>query len=274
MVRQAIADHPAFDGYRQSIKVYTKGSYANNTNVKNDSDVDIVVECNHAYYYDYEPGVERPVPGLVSYGGPWTSEVWRTEVEAALINAFGAGDVDTSGRVAIPIAERLGSRPSIDVVPSFKFKLYRDTNHLLTPHEGSTVRPATGTPVINWPHHQLGNGRARNIATGQRYKNYVRALKNAENALVSAGTIAEPMPSYLMEGLIWNASDTALKHGTLDEGFRATLLHLAVGLNDSAVHQNWYEPNKIKPLFHPERKWTLTDARTIVLRTWEYLGYA
>ena len=39
MVIAAIDAHPAFDGYRSSIKVYAKGSYANKTNVRADSDV-------------------------------------------------------------------------------------------------------------------------------------------------------------------------------------------------------------------------------------------
>ncbi len=44
MVREAIDEHAAFDDCRLS--VYAKGSYANNTNVKTDSDVDISVQCH------------------------------------------------------------------------------------------------------------------------------------------------------------------------------------------------------------------------------------
>jgi len=51
MIREAIDEHEAFDGYRSSFSVYAKGSYANNTNVKSDSDVDIVVECSDACYW-------------------------------------------------------------------------------------------------------------------------------------------------------------------------------------------------------------------------------
>lgn len=39
MIREAINAHDAFKGSAYSI--YAKGSYANNTNVKSDSDVDI-----------------------------------------------------------------------------------------------------------------------------------------------------------------------------------------------------------------------------------------
>jgi tRNA nucleotidyltransferase (CCA-adding enzyme) len=40
MIRQAIDSHAAFSNC--SLKVYAKGSYANNTNVRSDSDVDIL----------------------------------------------------------------------------------------------------------------------------------------------------------------------------------------------------------------------------------------
>lgn len=65
MIRDAVTAHPAFEGY--DIEVYTKGSYANKTNVRADSDVDIAVQCHEAIYSDEaEPGV-KPASG--SYTG-------------------------------------------------------------------------------------------------------------------------------------------------------------------------------------------------------------
>jgi len=50
MIRQAIDAHAPFNNC--SLKVFTKGSYANNTNVRLDSDVDIAVECKDVLYWD------------------------------------------------------------------------------------------------------------------------------------------------------------------------------------------------------------------------------
>ena len=50
MIRQAIDSHAAFNNC--SLKVYAKGSYANNTNVRSDSDVDIAVECTDVQYWE------------------------------------------------------------------------------------------------------------------------------------------------------------------------------------------------------------------------------
>lgn len=50
MIREAIDAHTPFKDC--SLKVYAKGSYANNTNVRADSDVDIAVECTEVEYWE------------------------------------------------------------------------------------------------------------------------------------------------------------------------------------------------------------------------------
>jgi hypothetical protein len=150
-----------------------------------------------ACFYDYGLGVLRPALSLSPYAGIWTPAVWRAEVVTALVNYFGRSDVDASGNVAIEIAETAGSRPSTDVVPSFDYRLYWNSERS-TASEGSTVYTKSGQQIVNWPQQQLENGKTKNVATGWRYKYYVRALKNAENYLFAEKAIAA-QPSYLME---------------------------------------------------------------------------
>ena len=269
MVRKAIDAHPAFAG--TSIRVYAKGSYPNGTNVRLDSDVDVVVENRDCCYYDCLSGSGRPA-GLADYTGHWTPQSWRQEVTNAIVASFGAGEVDTSGSVALAIAEKPGSRPSADVVPSFLYYQYNRPEDR-SPHQGTKVFKAGGGHIVNWPDQQFVQGRAKNVSTGQRYKNYVRALKNAENHLVSQAAITAK-PSYLMECLVWNVPDATLKTGTLDNGFRATLVWLWAHLNDQYVYEDWEEPNRLKYLFAGGQKWSLADARDVVLQTWGLLGYS
>lgn len=270
--RMVIAAVKAHDPLKTAnLYVYAKGSYANNTNVRRDSDVDIVVECQACYYYDYMPGQEPATPLSTPYQGEWSSSRLRGEVTAALNNAFGSSGVNSSGKIALVVAPVPGSRPSIDVVPSFDYYLYNDPKRASS-RRGSCVLPKTGSRIVNWPDQQLANGRDKNQRTGQRYKRYVRALKNAENVLVRAGTI-RAKPSYLMECLVWNVADSTLKSGTLDSGFRSTLVELWQGLKDDGNYNDWTEPNDIKYLFRTGQKWSLSDAREVVLKTWQYLDY-
>jgi len=271
MVRDAVEAHPTFDGVDKII--YAKGSYPNNTNVAKDSDVDIVVELRECSYYNYAPGVIPPATSpLGKYQGEWTPTRWRAEIVKALTNAFGADAIDTSGKLAINIREVSVSRPSTDVVPSFLYYRYEDAARL-NKRLGSCVWSTHGAKVVNWPDQQLTNGRTKNTATGQRYKNYVRALKNAENTLVNAGSIAEP-PSYFMECLVYNVPNLTLGQSSLDGGFRETLRWLYLRLADGSAYTEWVEPNSCRWLFKGTPKWSVDDAKTLVLSTWNYLDYA
>lgn len=62
MVRDAIG----IDGKLQSygINVFCQGSYANNTNIKLDSDIDINVNLTDAFYFDLPIGTKREDFGL------------------------------------------------------------------------------------------------------------------------------------------------------------------------------------------------------------------
>lgn len=269
MVTDAVKAHQPLKTARLS--VYAKGSYANNTNVRRDSDVDIVVECQDCVYFDYFPGQDPDVPSGSAYTGIWTPALLRAEVTTAITKAFGSSSVDATGNIALTVAAVAGSRPSIDVVPSFDYMRYEDSQRAVS-HRGSCVFPKSGSKIVNWPDQQLVNGRAKNQRTGSRYKNYVRALKNAENKLAKSGTI-ESQPSYLMECLVWNVSDSTLKSGTLDEGFRATLVELWKGMDDGGNWNDWGEPNELKYVFRGSQKWSRSDARQLVLETWKYLEY-
>jgi len=271
MVREAIDAHAAFDGHRGSIRVYTKGSYRNNTNVRADSDVDVVVENTACSYFDHGPGVTAPPVGSVSpYSGPWTPTVWRAEVASALRSKFGA-EVDTSGKVAIYVPPVVGSRPSVDVVPSFTFHRYWDTSHTLK-SVGCCVFDTNNKQIVNWPQQQLDNGIAKNTATGQRYKNFVRALKNAENVLTEAEVI-KPLPSYYMECLVYNVPNEYLVPPGLSSGFRSTLAFLFNSLRSDAAVSDWLEPNEHKYLFRGGQKWTRAQGFALVDATWDYLEY-
>lgn len=73
MVRDAINAHDAFGDC--SLSVYTKGSYANSTNVKADSDVDIAVQCHEVTYWEEAKPDAHPAGS--PYKGVWTPSASR-----------------------------------------------------------------------------------------------------------------------------------------------------------------------------------------------------
>lgn len=277
MVRTAIDRHPAFQDDRRSLHVYTKGSYPNETNVRADSDVDVVVENRAVYYFvdTKESANATPDPLFKPYGGSWTPDLWRTEVENALRNYFGSTEVDTDGSVAIKVREVVGSRPSCDVVPAFEYRRYDRYDRAPSfTHQGSKIYKKSGGSIINYPSQQLTNGRAKDRRTYGKYKQFARALKNGENVLFEAGFM-EARPSYLMECLAFNLSDADLtRGGARSAWFRWALAELHNALQpDRYEYEDWVEPNQLKYLFGPGQAWSVDDARELTRKLWDYLEY-
>lgn len=263
MVRAAIDQHAAFHG--ANVHVEAKGSYPNNTNVRGDSDVDIKVQLNECFYYDGQV----PILAGPDYTGPWTKDVLRREVYAALDAAF--GNVDSDHNIAFYVPEVPGSRPSTDVVPCFKYVLY-DGAAPDGKYEGSVVFGRDGKKIVNWPELQFTNGRAKNTATHQRYKFVVRVLKNVENDLTAEGVI-EALPSYFSECLIYNVPNPVFLDGDLDDAVRACLAEVYRQLDSATERQLMKEPNEVKMLFGVEQKWSEQDALDLILYGWRYLNY-
>jgi len=269
MVKDAIAAHRAFDDVRSSLTIAAKGSYPNNTNVRSDSDVDIKVQLNSLYYSDFAPGVVAPPNRSGSYTGRWNPTLLRREVGNALVNAFGSG-VEDDHNVAFYVPPVAGSRPNVDVVPCFQYRLF--TNSARTNfHSGSVVYGRDGKRIVNWPEQQLANGRSKNVKTGSRYKFVVRVLKSVENELCRQGLI-EAVPSYFCECLIYNVPDSTFTSAdSLDLTVAHALANVWAQLKNGAADMR--EPNEIKKLFGPQQKWTEDTARGLVLEAFNYLGY-
>lgn len=166
MIRQAINSHTPFNSC--SLKIYAKGSYANNTNVRSDSDVDIAVECTDVLYWEEsEKGIYTPGS---AYKGIWTPEKFRSELISAMRATF-PGQIDTSGSTAIQINSG-SARVDADVVPCFSFQ-YHMINET---RDGTKIFKTDGSSIVNYPAQQMANGIAKNNRTGYAYKKGVRIL--------------------------------------------------------------------------------------------------
>lgn len=269
MVKQAVRNHEPFAGL--DLSVAAKGSYPNHTNVRGDSDVDIKVQVNDPYHADIDPSVFWWGGTRVTrYTGPWKPKVLRQEMFTALENHFGT--VDANHNVAFFIPEVNGSRPSIDVVPCFRYLRFTDLTYNES-IEGSIVYGRDGKEIVNWPDQQLRNGQAKNTRTNHRYKFAVRVLKSVENEL-AAQRIIRPLPSYFSECLVYNVPDEVLTRGSLDDSIRGSLANLNEQLHFLFGRPaDMLEPNEVKKLFQRGQKWTARDATQLIRAAWHYLNY-
>ena len=263
MIRQAIDSHEPFS--HCSLRVYAKGSYANNTNVRSDSDVDVAVECTEVQYWE-ESVKGNHTPGR-SYEGIWTPAKLRAELLSALKAKF-PGQVDASGSTAIQINSN-SARVDADVVPCFSYRYYLKSET----RDGTKIFKTDGSSIVNYPAQQMENGTAKNKRTGYAYKKGVRLLKRIENAMAEDGTFRE-LPSFFMECLAYNCPDTIFTHLTWTECLRAMLIHIWDSLQgDEPSSGRWLEVNECFFLFHSNQKWTREDGREFAKAAWNYFGF-
>ncbi|WP_326560024.1 nucleotidyltransferase domain-containing protein [Micromonospora sp. NBC_01796] len=267
MIREAVKGHSAFSGY--DIIVYAKGSYANNTNVKADSDVDIAVQCGEVVYW--EEATKGAHPAGSPYKGIWTPTNLRAELEAALKKKF-PGQIDSSGSTAFRISSN-SARVDADVVPCFDYRYYFSSGEY---REGTKVFKKDGTGLVNYPVQQLTNGRTKNNRTNGYYKKAVRIMKRVENAMVLSGEHRE-VPSFFVECLVYNCPDSVFLEPTWAKTVHGVIVHIwseLEGAEPAEGSKRWREVNGHKYLFHRDQAWNRQDGRDFVKAAWNYLGLA
>lgn len=263
MIRQAIDAHEPFNNC--SLTIYAKGSYANNTNVRSDSDVDIAVECTEALYWDESEKGNHTPSG--TYQGIWTPEKLRGELLSAMRAKF-PGQVDSTGSTAIQINSN-SARVDADVVPCFSYRYYMKNGS----RNGTKIFKTDGGSIINYPAQQLENGKAKNNRTNYAYKKGVRLLKRTENAMADDGRFRE-LPSFFIECLTYNCPDNVFAHSTWTECLRSMLFHIWDNLQgDEPTSDRWMESNECFYLFHPNQKWNREDGREFAKAAWNYFGF-
>jgi len=200
-------------------EVYLQGSYKNDTNIRGDSDVDVVVQLNSTFLENLPADLKRLFKDV-----PYRWVEFRRDVLKALLNHYGPGRV-REGRKSLKV--QTPYLPA-DVVVSVQYHKYpeppRSKDNFV---EGMAfwVR-SEGRWVINYPKIHYENGVKKNEKTNKRYKPTVRMFKNARTYLVDRGVIPPDLaPSYFLECLLYNVPND--KFGpNLQSTFREVIVWL------------------------------------------------
>jgi predicted nucleotidyltransferase len=255
-----------------SVRIYVKGSYANNTNVRRDSDVDIAVEWTETIKVAKAFGAKDATPEQLGYTPvPFTVEPaeLRARVERALREAFGY--IDTSGDKAIKVPA--GSTTlDADVVPCFAVDRYDSPLPKLVYHRGSRLYPKSGGWIDNFPDQQLANGNAKNRATERRYKQIIRCIKRLENEMVEDGIIPRSIPGYLIECLVYNVPNDRFGHTRRLEDMRAVFSFLWNGLRDEDVYREWEQVDGLRYLFRGTPMRPVDEVYAFIDKAWDTIG--
>jgi len=133
----------------KDIGVLAQGSYANRTNVRQDSDVDICILCKNTFFPNYamSEGLNDAVFGFTNADYKYAD--FKNDVETALKSYFGAGSI-TRGSKAFDVHENT-YRLDADVVPCFEHVRFMGSPQSNWRISGTQFLPDSGGIVINWP---------------------------------------------------------------------------------------------------------------------------
>ena len=255
------------DLYNMDYEVFLQGSYANNTNVRTESDVDICIMLKSSFYYDLPDGKNEFDYGIKA--GSLTFQRYRDLVKKALVDKFGSYYV-TDGNKSIKIDEN-SYHVKADVVPTFQLRRYNNHNNLYI--EGTRFYAKDGKKVTNYPKQHIKNGIDKNKRTNYKYKKLVRIMKHIKNDMVSDGkTNGDKISSFLVECLVWNVPDSIITgYSSWTETVRQTIVYLYNEIKDEK-HKEWGEVSELLYLFRG-RKWTDQDAKKWLIDIWNYMEY-
>jgi hypothetical protein len=219
-VKRALESQNAAYAKRQ-FEVFLQGSYANDTNIYTESDVDIVICYNGGFFHNLEKLTheERRLFSVTFPNGTYTYDTFKASVQSALVAAFGSSV--QSGKKALKITAN-GARRSADVVCAFDHRRYtafkgiQDDTYL----KGISFFTADSTRIENFPKFHSHNLTTKHQATKSRFKPAIRMFKNIRSKLIERGSIVNgEAPSYFIEGLLYNVPNDRFVNSLSDTTF-------------------------------------------------------
>ncbi len=262
MVAAALRENPALN--ERDYDIYLQGSYANDTNIRNDSDVDIVIQMNSPHYNDGSslPADERIRMEQAHVDSDYQFSQLKQDVQVALQRKFGATDVEFRGK-CLRVAPN-SSRIQADVVPCFQYRKYtRFPSYPGNFIEGiKFYNSETGDAIISYPRIHIENSTRKHQSTGERYKPLVRLMKRMKTELIERRVIADDLASsFCVEALVYNVSDHLITGG--HSGRLISCLQFLIASYENGTLTGFKCPNEQQPLFDG-RRWDVEKATQFI----------
>jgi hypothetical protein len=271
MVKDAISSSEELK--TKDIEIFVQGSYANNTNVRAESDVDVSVMLKDTFYSEKIKGLTREDYGFSE--GTNTFSTFRKDVQKALVDKYGNENIKL-GNKAIKIIPN-SYRVETDAVPSFQYRNYKygSSKNADVFKEGIKFYSLKNDQVINYPKIHVENGIQKNNDTQRRYKRLVRVFKRIRYKMIEEDiSVNSGISSFLIECLIWNVPNTYFNnYDTVEERLRQVIIYLFNQTKTDKESENWGEVSEMLLLFHSSKKWDTKMTNNFLKQVWNYLQF-
>jgi hypothetical protein len=266
-IKKAVEVNPQLAG--KDISAFAQGSYASNTNVRLDSDVDICVLCRDTFFFDLPPGKLRENYGITPATLSFSD--YKNLLHTALRTRFGEKEV-TRGDKAFDVHSNT-YRVDADAIPAFEYRYYYDANSSQYLTGIAFLCDKDNRRIHNYPSQFLQNGRAKNERTSRRYKRVVRILKALRNEMQDVGAAAaKDVSSFLIECLVYQVPDLRFGQYAISSDVKDCLSFFLANLVTDEGCSTWTEVNEIKYLFHPAQPWTREQGWNFIWAAIDYTG--
>lgn len=252
----------------KSYKIFGQGSYANDTNVRNNSDVDINVRLDDTVFVDLPPNKTYEDYGYNDTTYHYSE--FRNDVLNALIEHFGKNSIEDNNKCITVLPNSY--RVEIDVVPTCKYIRYDSETRKV---EGIKFFTKSYTPIINFPLQHIENGKSKNARTQKRFKRLTRIYRRIRYKMKDDNvSISDNITSYLLECLVWNVPDSIFNnYNTWTDRLKQSIIYLYNNTADEEKCKDWGDVSNLLYLFRGNHKWTVKDVNTYLIQMWQYLQF-
>jgi hypothetical protein len=254
--------------FGNKISIFLQGSYRNNTNVRLNSDVDIVMRYDDAYYPDLQRLSEAD---KATYNAQWTSAGYnfdqlKADTQDALTAVF-TTDVERKNK-CIQVNGN-SYRVTADVIPCFVLKRYK-TLHMIEA-EGIKFYSDDSLEIVSFPNQHYSNGTEKTEQTFRLYKRIVRILKVINYRLIDKGTISDKLvSSFFIECLVYNVPNENFISGNYTQTLRNVIVKIYENMKSNA---DYTEVNQLLWLFSIKNPRTRQNALGFMQHCWNYIGF-
>jgi hypothetical protein len=265
LVREAIAEDTTLNNF--SITIFGQGSYANDTNVRLNSDIDINVRLSDTIFVDLPKN--KTYEDLGYSDSPYTFTEYKMAVFDALVNKFGSREVVWNNKCLT--VKYSPTRVETDVVPTLKLIRHDDNG---SKHIGVRFISDEKQPITGYPLQHIENAKVKNAGTQKRYKRLTRIFRRIRYRMIDDNiSVSNNITSFLLECLLWNVPNNIFNgYDTWMERARQAIIFLYQNTTEDANCKDWGEVSELLYLF-VGRKWSRDDVNTFLVQMWNYIEF-
>jgi len=268
MVRDAINSDEKLKA--KATETFGQGSYANNTNVRLNSDIDINVRYTGGYYFSLPPDVTEEDVKIAHIGSSgYSFSEFKDDVENALVNKFDRSEIIRNDKCITVKANT--NRVETDVVPTWNFRRFsKDGGYVL----GAKFWSDKGKDIVNYPKQHIENGISKNSNTYRRFKRLTRLHRKLRYKMIDDGeNVSDDITSFLLECLVWNVPNRIMNDNeTWTDRLRESIIYIHDKTKDETSCKEWGEVSELLYLFIG-RKWSYKDVNAYMVLLWNHLEF-